>query len=53
MYSYVTSQVYLVDDIDSEAFWVLGLLNSDSTGKGSPVTRQQIDPHKLGEKNCF
>ena len=45
-----TLQVSLVEGIDSlEPFWVLAQLNSALTGKGSPVTRQQIDPQKLGE----
>ena len=49
-----TPQVSLVDGIDAfKPFWVLEPSNSDSTGKGSPVTRQQINPHKLGEKTAF
>ena len=48
-----TSQVHLVDGIDSfKPFWVLGSLNSDSTWR-SPVTRQRIDFSKLGEKTAF
>ena len=47
-----TLQVSLVEGIDSlEPFWVLGPSNSASTGMGTPVTGQQIDPQKLGEKN--
>ena len=45
-----TPQVSLVDGIDSfEPFWVLEPKNSALTGKGSPVTSQQNDPHKFGE----
>ena len=51
-----TTQVSLIEGtgIDSfEPFWFLGPSNSAPTGKGSPVTRQQIDPHKFGEKIPF
>ena len=46
-----TSQVSLVDGIDSfKPFWVIQSSNSNSTGRASPVTRQQIDSSNLGGK---